>query len=198
MSRINLPPGVYTGGIPAGYVLGITGEGNYIEPPAGPRTLGDLLPAGPSNQPQAAAQSAVGPALAWVAGKLKSAAPVVVGIALALAAVSAVLRAVPHTPARPDWMPAEEIGRPAEPAASEWRPLPYAPGWEGYGRDVDGKFMIETWRRAEAAAQAEAQPAPVVPVQYATQPAYYATGPQPVYLYRGSACRVVNGRYTCN
>jgi hypothetical protein len=135
-----------------------------------------------------------------VAAKLKSAVPIVVGIALALAAVSAVLRAVPHTPARPDWMPAEEIGRPAEPVVlpSEWRPLPYAPGWEGYGRDVDGKFMIETWRRAEAAAQTEAQPAPVVPVQYATQPAYYTTGPQPVYLYRGSACQVVNGRRFCN
>ena len=35
------------------------------------------------------------------------------------------------------------------PAALEWRALEYAPGWEGYGREVDGEFLIQTWRRLE-------------------------------------------------
>ncbi|MGC8640029.1 MAG: hypothetical protein ACP5XB_09160 [Isosphaeraceae bacterium] len=40
--------------------------------------------------------------------------------------------------------------RQAEPLPLEWRPLPWAVGWEGYGRDVDGKFLIATWRKRQA------------------------------------------------
>jgi hypothetical protein len=59
----------------------------------------------------------------------------------------------PPAPPKPDWIvpdpPApprptplnDQVGR------SEWRALEWAPGWEGYGREVNGKFMMERWRR---------------------------------------------------
>ncbi len=65
------------------------------------------------------------------------------------------------SPRRPDWLgqsPGEvkaaasspPASRQLEPAPLQWRPLPWAAGWEGYGRDVDGKFMITTWRKEQA------------------------------------------------
>jgi hypothetical protein len=65
------------------------------------------------------------------------------------------------SPGRPDWLgqaPAEvkpveqplRVAQQEEPAQLEWRRLPWAAGWEGYGREVDGRFTITTWRREQA------------------------------------------------
>lgn len=35
----------------------------------------------------------------------------------------------------------------ASPIKTEWRDLAFAPGWQGYGHDVNGRFLIETWRQ---------------------------------------------------
>ena len=74
------------------------------------------------------------------------------------------------SPQQPDWLgkstqavrPVDlpAMPRQVEAAPLEWRPLPWAAGWEGYGRDIDGKFMITTWRKAQA--PATAAPAPVL------------------------------------
>ena len=40
----------------------------------------------------------------------------------------------------------------------EWRALDFAPGWEGFGRDVDGQFMIQTWRQKVGVIGVQASP----------------------------------------
>ena len=71
------------------------------------------------------------------------------------------------TPARPDWAPDNPppfnpTPLPNQPSAWEWRTLPSDPKWEGYGRDVEGEFLIQTWRRKEQPPTAQIGPPPIV------------------------------------
>jgi hypothetical protein len=52
----------------------------------------------------------------------------------------------------PDWIPPNPPPAPTPTPLQatpidEWRPLSWAIGWEGYGHEVDGVFMVRDWRR---------------------------------------------------
>lgn len=57
---------------------------------------------------------------------------------------------------RPPWLPVPPMPQPqptpisgATVGPEEWRDLDWAPGYEGHGRLVDGKFMVDTWRKKQ-------------------------------------------------
>lgn len=58
----------------------------------------------------------------------------------------------------PPWIPPGPKPEPPTPTPMgtalgdwEWRILPWAAGWKGYGREVDGEFLIKTWERMPGA-----------------------------------------------
>ncbi|QEH37616.1 hypothetical protein OJF2_62070 [Aquisphaera giovannonii] len=197
---IDLGPGDYAGPLPDGYTLSVLMPGGArLERPAGPRNLADLAaatagangtspatPPAPATAPGTAARMAGRIVIGMVIGLATVAA--VRGIGADSPDVPPVGPPAPATPVnpqvpdRPSWWPPDRpvpklddpppASQPVNhtPPPLEWRPLAFAPGWEGLGREWEGEFLISTWRPiAQPAAQPESQSYAAVAVQPATR-----------------------------
>jgi hypothetical protein len=158
-SNIDLAPGGYT--LPGSpYLLVLDGPGGHLRLPAsGPPSILDLVtpPAPPPTPTPATPTASAAPTWPLVLAAVLAG---VLGMVLYQRwtdpAPAPAPAPVPKS-GRLDWMP------------SQWRELPWAPGWQGYGREIDGRFLIETWRRSGQSAvgsgqemqPVQAQPAPV-------------------------------------
>ena len=169
-SKIDLAPGAYT--VPGSpYQLVISGPGTSLVRPAAQPSLIDLVT--PATSGATAKPGGLSTAPTWLV--------VVIGLVMGIMGIHlwnghTVPEPIPApgpvdpTPTpqpdpkpRPDWIPPKQEEPPAtKPVFLEWRPLSWAPGWEGLGRDIDGQFMIMSWRRSAEAVPLAAQPAPIV------------------------------------